>query len=86
VDSQDQLHEGLMRWLCITGCAGWGSWRLIGKSFTRSACGASAWNSDTVSVLCRERLWVVVDLKKRYRNSLNGIGQNGMDKMARTML
>ena len=28
-------------------------------------------NSDTVSVLCRERLWVVVDLKKRNRNSLN---------------
>ena len=23
------------------------------------------------TVLCRERLWVVVDLKKRYRNSLN---------------
>ena len=32
---------------------------------------ASAWNSDTVSVLRRERLWVVVDLKRRYRNSLN---------------
>jgi len=22
------------------------------------ACGASTWNSDTVSLLCRERLWV----------------------------
>jgi len=28
-------------------------------------------NSDTVSVLCRGRLWVVVDLNKSYRNSLN---------------
>ena len=36
-------------------------------------CGASAWNSDKVSVLCRERLWVVVDLKRRYRNSLNEV-------------
>ena len=35
------------------------------------ACGALAWNSDTVSVLCRERLWEVVTLKRRYRNSLN---------------
>jgi len=26
---------------------------------------ASAWNSGAVSVLCRERFWVVVDLKKR---------------------
>ena len=28
-------------------------------------------NSDTVSVLCRERFWVEVDLKRRYRNSLS---------------
>jgi len=35
-------------------------------------CGASVWNSDTVSMLCQERLLVVVDLKRRYRNSLNG--------------
>ena len=34
-------------------------------------CGASARNSDTVSVLCRERLWVVEDLKGRYRNGRN---------------
>ena len=52
-----------------------GSWvRLhvgtLGKSFTCCLC-ASAWNSDTVSVLCREPLWVVVDSKMRYRNSLN---------------
>ena len=31
------------------------------------ACDASAWNSG----LCRERLWVVVDLKRRYKNSLH---------------
>ena len=36
----------------------------LGKSFTHT-------NSDTVSMLRRERLWVVVDLKRRYRNSLN---------------
>ena len=35
------------------------------------ACGASAWNSYTVPVLCRERLWVVMDLKRRYRNRTN---------------
>jgi len=35
------------------------------------ACGASVWNSGTVSVLCREHLWVVVDLKRCARNSLN---------------
>ena len=39
------------------------------------ACGASAWNSGTVSVLSRERFWVglVVDLKRRlgYRNGQN---------------
>ena len=40
-------------------------------SWPAFACGASAWNSDTVSVLCRERLWVEVDLKRRYRNSLS---------------
>ena len=34
------------------------------------ASGASAWNSDIVSVLCQERPWVVVDLKRRYRNCL----------------
>ena len=28
-------------------------------------------NSDAVSVLCRESFWVVVKLKKRYRNILN---------------
>ena len=35
------------------------------------ACGASALNSDTVSVLCQERLCmsIVMDLKRRYRNS-----------------
>ena len=44
----------------------------LGKSFTRSCLGASASNSGTVTVLCRERLWVVVDLKRRYENSLNG--------------
>src|SRR6218665_1980744 len=32
---------------------------------------SSARNSDTVSLLCRERLCVVVELKKRYRSSLN---------------
>jgi len=30
----------------------------LGKSLTQVACGASAWNSDTVSVLRQERLWV----------------------------
>ena len=35
------------------------------------ACSASAWNSSTASVLCRERLWVVVDLNRSYRNILN---------------
>ena len=35
------------------------------------ACGASAWNSGTVSVLCRVHLRVVVDLKRPYRNGLN---------------
>ena len=34
-------------------------------------CGASGWKSETVSVLYRERLLVVVDLKRRYRNGLN---------------
>ena len=33
--------------------------------------GASAWNADTVSVLYHECLWVVVDVKRHYRNSLN---------------
>jgi len=42
----------------------------LGMSFTHSCMLHSAWNSDTVSVLCRGRLWVVVDLKRRYRNSL----------------
>ena len=44
---------------------------ILGKSFISVACGASAWNSDTVSVLCRDRLWAVVDLKRRYKISLN---------------
>ena len=35
------------------------------------ARGALEWNPGTVSVLCRERLWVVKDLKRRYRNSMN---------------
>jgi len=43
----------------------------LGKSFTHNCMWRLAWNSDTVSVLCRERLWIVVDLKRRYRNSLN---------------
>ena len=43
----------------------------LGKSFTTIACGASAWNSGTVSVLCRECLWVVVNLKRPCRNGLN---------------
>jgi len=38
----------------------------LGKSFTRSCLWRLALNSDTLSVLCRERLWAVVDLKKRY--------------------
>ena len=38
----------------------------LGKSFT-----PVAWNSETVSVQCRERLLVVVDLKRHYRNGLN---------------
>ena len=29
------------------------------------------WNSGIVSVLCWKRLWVVMDLKRRYTNSLN---------------
>ena len=29
------------------------------------------WNSGTLSELCREHLWVVVNLKRRYRNSLD---------------
>ena len=41
----------------------------LGKSFTR--CSASAWNSGTVSMMYRELFWVVEDLKRRYRNSLN---------------
>ena len=28
-------------------------------------------NSDTVFMVCRERFWVVADLKRRYRNGLN---------------
>jgi len=43
----------------------------LGKSFTCSCLCASAWNSDTVSVLSRERLWVVENLKGRYRNGRN---------------
>ena len=47
------------------------------------ACGASAWNSDTISVLCRKRLWVVVDLKRRYRNSLNEWMNTNLDMGAK---
>ena len=43
----------------------------LGKSFTCSCLCASAWNSDTVSLLSRERLWVVDELKGRYRNARN---------------
>ena len=43
----------------------------LGKSLTCSCLCASAWNSGTISVLCRERFWVVVGLKGRYRNSQN---------------
>ena len=38
-------------------------------------------NSGTASVLCREGLWGVVDLKMRYRNSLNE-WMNNIDKAA----
>ena len=46
----------------------------LGKSLAHNyyLCSSSAWNSGTVSVLCRERLLVVVvSLKSRYRNGLN---------------
>ena len=43
----------------------------LGKSSTPSCQWRSALNSDSVFVLCRGRLWVVVDLKRRCRNSLN---------------
>ena len=44
----------------------------LGKSFTCSCLCASAWNSDTQYPCCsRERLWVVEDLKGRYRNGRN---------------
>ena len=43
----------------------------LGKSFTHSCLWRLVWNSGTVSVLGRERLWVAMDLKRRYRNSLN---------------
>ena len=33
--------------------------------------GASAWDSGTVSVLCQERFWAEVDLKRRYTNGRN---------------
>ena len=39
----------------------------LGKSLTCSC----PLRFGTVSVLCRERFWVVVDLKRRYRNGLN---------------
>ena len=35
------------------------------------ACGASAWSSGTLSVLCREHFCVVADLNRRYKNGLN---------------
>src|SRR6218665_2058881 len=43
----------------------------LGKSFTHSCLWCFGETSGTVYVLCQERLRVVVDLKRRYRNSLN---------------
>ena len=46
----------------------------LGKSFTRSCLCSSAWNSDRpiqYPWCSRERLWVVEDLKGRYRNGQN---------------
>ena len=39
----------------------------LGKSFTHNCLFRFGVKFRTVSVLCRERLWVVVDLKRRYR-------------------
>ena len=47
-----------------------GALRPEGRWF-ESLFSASAWNSDTVSVLCQERFWAVVDLMRRYRNIQN---------------
>jgi len=43
----------------------------LGKSLTHSCLWCFGVKSGTVSVLCRERLWVVVELKRRYRNIRN---------------
>ena len=44
----------------------------LGKAFARSYLWRfGGVNSDTVSVLCWEHLWVVMDLKRCYRNSLD---------------
>ena len=51
----------------IATCGSWASPSLA----VAYMYGASVWNSDTVSVLYRERLWVEVDLKRRYRNGLH---------------
>ena len=51
---------------------------ILGKSFTYSCLCDSAWNSGKVSVLCRERFWVVEDLERRYRNSLNELMSTAM--------
>ena len=64
----------------LSQAATWGPW--ASPSLT-VACGALAWNSGTVSVLCRERLWVVglEDLKRRYRNNMNEWMSNRMRQM-----
>ena len=43
----------------------------LDKSFTRSCLWRLGIKPGRVSVLCRERIWVVVDLKRRYRNGLD---------------
>ena len=44
----------------------------LGKSFTHSCLWRFGMKlRGTVSVLCQEHFWVVVDLKRRYRNCLN---------------
>jgi len=48
--------------------ATYGPWESPSLAVT---CGALAWNSDTVSMLHRDHLWVVMDLKSRSRNNLN---------------
>jgi len=54
-------------------------WRVMGSTHALAACrdlgqvlrrfDVKFWHS--ISVLCRDRLWVVEDLKRRYKNSLN---------------